>query len=173
MKGRSASKPVRLVDEWHDELSGLEDVPLETCPASGIKEFTHAEQHKETGQPLTWSVHELRTSQQLAIEGRIMHHCVASYTRQCAAGDASIWSIRVIEENQEYEEEAKPRHILTIALNPKKRTVSQYRGKFNLKPFDRKHVAKLRHTGQGYLEYLRESARILRIWMDQEGLKHE
>ena len=72
MKKRSASKLVRLVDEWHDELSGLEDVPLETWPASGIKEFTHAEQDKETGQPLTWSVHELRTSQQLAIEGRIM-----------------------------------------------------------------------------------------------------
>ncbi|MFP6645094.1 MAG: PcfJ domain-containing protein [Candidatus Latescibacterota bacterium] len=41
-----------------------------------------------------WTVQELRTSALLQVEGRMMHHCVGSYTRRCINGEVSIWSLR-------------------------------------------------------------------------------
>ncbi len=171
MKGRSINKLIREVDVWHQELTGLEDVAFETWQPSGFKEMEHTEFNPELKRNIQWTLHELITSQQLYAEGRIMHHCAGSYAKRCLAGEKSIWSLRAIdldaaEENQVQE------HVLTIEVDIKKRAVVQNAGKFNLKPFGKKHVARERKTDNVYLLLLRYAPTIMRMWMDREGLSH-
>ncbi|MFP6645093.1 MAG: hypothetical protein VCF24_16265 [Candidatus Latescibacterota bacterium] len=62
--------------------------------------------------------------------------------------------------------------MLTIAVDNKKRQVTQARGKFNLQPHSRKLKNKQRRTDSNYRVALRESARILSRWRTQEGLSY-
>ncbi len=98
-----------------------------------------------------------------------MHHCVGSYADRCISGEKTIWSMRIVDLEAE---EPEQMHVLTIAVDPKRRAVTESRGKYNLKPFDRARVSKKRRTNGLYLRFLRESARIMRLWMDKEGLIH-
>lgn len=171
MKGRSINKLLRQVDEWHQELTGLEDIELEIWESSGFREFEHVALDPKLKRNVQWTVHELITSQQLYAEGRIMHHCAGSYAKRCAAGERSLWSLRALdldaaEENQVQE------HVLTIEVDNKKKSVVQNAGKFNLKPFGKKHLAKQRKTGNIYLHLLREAPTVMRLWMNREGLSH-
>jgi hypothetical protein len=71
-----------------------------------------------------WTISELLTSEELFLEGQAMRHCVATYAERCARRQTSIWSMQV--ENQ------RDRHrVLTIELDPLKRTVCQARKKRN------------------------------------------
>ena len=62
--------------------------------------------------------------------------------------------------------------MLTIAVDNKKRQVTQARGKVNLQPHSRKLKNKQRRTDSNYRVALRESARILSRWRTQEGLSY-
>ena len=169
MKGRSAEKLVRLVDEWHNQLTGDENIPLKKWASCGLREYSCDEADEETGRNITWTVHELRTSPQLGAEGRAMNHCVFTFADRCLSGETSIWSIRVQDMD---DEESEQENILTVAVDNKKKTVTQARGRYNLEPFSGIRAKKKRRAGQSYLRLLRESARILRLWMDREGLAH-
>ena len=100
-----------------------------------------------------------------------MHHCVGSYADRCVAGERTIWSIRVVD-LEVAEEERETMHVLTVSVDANKRTVTEARGKYNLRPHDRAQLGKKRNAHELYLHFLRESARILRLWMDREGLTH-
>ena len=171
MKGRSINKLIRQVDEWHQELTGMEDVEFETWEPSGFREFEHEVVDSELKRNVQWTVHELITSQQLFAEGRIMHHCAGSYAKRCAAGEKSVWSLRSLDLDAEEENQIQE-HVLTIEVNNKKRAVVQNAGKFNLKPFGKKHVAQQRKANNVYLHLLRQSPTFMRMWMDREGLSH-
>ena len=114
-----------------------------------------------------WTIYELCTSQQLQTEGRIMGHCVFSYTERCLAGDTSIWSLRALNADAE---EALEKRVLTIAVDNRQRAVTQARGKFNMALNQRERLEKRRRAGSLYVHLLRESARILRLWSDKVGL---
>lgn len=167
MKGRSAAKLLYQVDQWHETLSGDEDVPLKTWAPSGLAGFRFKEYDELLKCNLVWSIYELCTSQQLSTEGRVMGHCVFSYTDQCIAGASSIWSIRVLDAD---DEEGLEKHVLTIAVDTHKRAVTQARGKFNMSLNQQQRVEKKRRAGSLYVHLLRESARIMRLWTDQVGL---
>lgn len=171
MKGRSINKLLRQVDVWHQELTGLEDVELEIWASSGFREFEHVTLDPRLKRNIQWTVHELITSQQLYAEGRIMHHCAGSYAKRCAAGERSLWSLRALDLDAEEENQVQE-HVLTIEVDNKKKSVVQNAGKFNLKPFGKKHLAKQRQTGNVYLHLLREAPTIMRLWMNREGLSH-
>ena len=171
MKGRSVNKLLQEVDQWHAELSGLEDIPLVTWEPSGYREFEHDAIDSEMKRNIRWSFHELTTSAQLQVEGRIMSHCVGSYVKRCVSGQESIWSLRALdldaaEENQIQE------HVMTVGVENKKKTITQYTGKYNLKPFGNKRVAKKRKTSNIYMHLLRQSPTFMRMWMDREGLSY-
>lgn len=173
MKGRSADKLLRQVDDWHAQLSGLENMPLKAWESCGLREFSHVEYDEKIKRNTQWSTHELLTSAQLGVEGRIMHHCVGSYTDRCASGERAIWSIRVTDLDADLAiQEPETIHVLTVSVDAKKRTVTEARGKYNLKPHDRAQLGKKRRAHGLYMHFLRESARILRLWMDREGLSH-
>ncbi len=149
----------------------MEDVEFQAWKPSGFREFEHTTLDSEIKRNVQWTVHELVTSQQLYAEGRIMHHCAGSYAKRCAAGEKSIWSLRALdldaaEENQIQE------HVLTMEVDNKKRSIVQNAGKFNLKPFGKKHLAKQRKANNVYLHLLRRSPTFMRMWMDREGLSH-
>ena len=92
-----------------------------------------------------WTITELLTSEALFLEGRAMRHCVATYAERCARRQTSVWSMQV--ENQ------RGRHrVLTIEVDPLKRTVCQARKKCNRLP-------------------LAVEREILERWAAQEGLK--
>jgi hypothetical protein len=169
VKGRSAEKLLRQVDHWHAQLSGLEHLPLRTWEPSGLPGLAHGEADSKLGRQVEWTVVELLTSAQLGVEGRVMHHCVGSYTERCAGGQIAIWSMRVVDLEAE---EPEPMHVLTIAVDPARRVVTEARGKYNLRPFDQVRQSKRRRTPGLYRHFLRESARILKRWMDRAGLRH-
>jgi len=100
-----------------------------------------------------------------------MHHCVGSYTRRCASGELSVWSLRALDLDADEENQVQE-HVLTIAVDNKKRVVNQYAGKYNLKPFGKKQVSRKRNTGNVYLHLLRQSPTFMRMWMDREGLAY-
>ena len=97
-----------------------------------------------------------------------MHHCVGSYARKCVTGEKSIWSLRVCVDDGDAE-----KHILTIAVDNKRKLVTQARGKYNMQPFDKARVRRNQEDAdRPYVRLLRKSARVMRLWMDQEGLRH-
>ncbi len=168
LKGRSIDRLVREVDDWHAQLSGGEFSHVEEWAPSGMSGFDLTEDNDKLRARIQWTIQELCTSALLQVEGRMLHHCVGSYTRRCIDGEVSIWSLR----SRVDQEEADQHHVLTIAVDNRKRQVTQARGKFNLQPHGSKLSNKQRRTDSNYRVALRESARILALWRTQEGLSY-
>jgi len=169
MKGRGADKLIRQVDEWHAGLSGLEHLPLRQWESTGIRPFRYEEVDDEVNRRVEWSISELVTSAQLAVEGRVMHHCVGSYTERCESRKTSIWSMRVVDLEAE---EPEPMHVLTIAVDPQHRAVTESRGKCNARPNERIRRTRKRRISELYRHFLIESPRIQALWMAEAGLSH-
>lgn len=72
-----------------------------------------------------WRIVELLDAEALVAEGRALHHCVASYRAKCAAGYASIWSLRRERWGM------APEPYFTIEVDPHTRRVVQIRGECN------------------------------------------
>lgn len=167
MKGRSIDKLLRQVEDWHGEFALSQHVDWEEWSSSGLRGYECEEEDEHLGATLRWSVQELCDSWALAEEGQALHHCVKSYARLCAKGENSVWSLQA-----EGAEQKKP-NVLTIAVDNKHRRVTQFRGKFNMVPNDKKRTAKQRHqTSKSYDHLLRKSPEIMRRWMEREQLKH-
>ncbi len=166
IKGRSIDKLIREVDDWHEQLSGEEYDYLEEWDPSGLTPFELVEDNVELAARIHWTIQELHTSALLQLEGRMMRHCVGSYTKRCISGEVSIWSLRARADG----EDAPQQHVLTIAVDNKRRKVTQALGKFNLSPSGPKTSKKRRKVDSNYRTALHESARILALWRRQEGL---
>lgn len=175
IKSRSINRLVNEVDDWHASLTGEENEQVKEWEPSGIGTFELEEEIEKLKCGVRWTVQELCTSALLYVEGRLMHHCVGSYTRKCVAGETSIFSIRAqpIPKNPKPDEEPeRPTHVLTVAVDAKKKRITQARGKFNLQPEGKVSRAKNRKTDGPYQVLLKESARILAMWRSKEGLTH-
>lgn len=61
--------------------------------------------------------------------------------------------------------------MLTVAVDVRERTVTQARGKYNAQPSQGLRSARLRRSAQvGYVDLLRRSDHVLRVWIDHERL---
>lgn len=69
---------------------------------------------------VTWTITEILTSQDLAAEGRLMHHCVYSYVNWVKDRIISIWSLRRDRER-----------LLTVEVRNPNREIVQARGRYN------------------------------------------
>ena len=147
----------------YEDALGEEDA----WEASGFRGFEWEEEDAFSGERVRWSIRELCTALDLLAEGRVMHHCAASYARRCSEGERSVWSMQMTYPAK------LPQRILTIALDNHKKTVVDYRGKYNMHPHDNKRTAKKHWQDRPYLYYLRQSPRILRLWMEREDLRHD
>jgi hypothetical protein len=123
MKGRTVKSMLRLMQHWHRNLKGG------SGGFSWIRSPFQPFIFEETSQDASemrkrWHMMELTSSAQLRREGAALHHCVASYAGRCRQGTSSIWSLRLWRGE-------KVHHMLTIEIDPKRRTVIQARGRAN------------------------------------------
>lgn len=169
MKSRSPLKLVGKVEEWHSLLARESRVPATEWEASGISEFDLVE--GETGGPqIHWSIRELTTTRELNAEGRSMHHCVRSYAMSCRSGKQAVFSLQ-LSVAEGGEPAPVPDRIMTIALNPRTRSITQARGRFNATPSG--HIPqgqRGRGLGDMYRACLRRSRSVVYQWADREGL---
>jgi len=139
MKSRSVDKLLRQVDEWHRALNQRIVDPFDDAPQPGgskrwqrlvswersdIGELSHEEVNPSSGESTEWLIRELCSSRTLAAEGRMMHHCVRSYVKSCRNGNTSIWSLSA-------RTDGTRTPVLTIAIDPRRRKITQVRGKYN------------------------------------------
>jgi hypothetical protein len=164
MKGRSAAKLVRQVEEWHRQLARESRLPHRQWEPSGLQPFDLAEDPPALGTEVRWSIVELLTTRELQAEGKSMHHCVASYANNCRKGNTSIWSMQVSAGL------GTPHRVMTVAVNNRGKTVTQARGRFNALPSGKTPSGRRRGFEKIYSYFLRQSKRILFLWRQQEGL---
>lgn len=145
MKGRTVRSLMRHMREWHRHLGSYGATPTFSWARSPFKPWLFEEPQQDAGMPKRWHMLELTNSAQLCEEGAALHHCVGSYAHLCHRGSSSIWSLRVWQGE-------KIRSVLTVEVDPKRRSVIQARGKAN-------------RSASG------KSLRFLRHWAAQEGLQ--
>ena len=104
------------------------------------------------------SIRELLSNAELGAEGREMGHCVYIYAKSCRNGSTSIWSLGV-------EDGKGHRHrILTIAIDPRSRTITQIRDRFNALP----NAKNKKNLERAYQKMLLRSQKVLGQWMSRE-----
>lgn len=174
MKSRSIPKLLRQVDEWHAALARqvlpAAEAELDRAGgkksrirpvywgASSIGEFEEKQEDKQLGETVTWSVKELLSNRELGAEGREMGHCVYTYANSCRNGSTSIWSLGV-EDGQ-----GRRHRILTIAIDPRTRTITQIRGRYNVLPTAKSK----KNLERSYQKLLLRSQKVLGQWMSRE-----
>lgn len=166
MKGRSATKLLRQVDEWHGHLAKA-DVVFQSWQPVGFRPFELEEELNDVS-PVRWTVQELLSSWELAAEGTAMGHCVVSYSDQCADGKTSIWSIGLVRPGEERQ------GVMTVAVDVGRRAMTQARGKYNLLPNQTPRSAQARDAvDSSYGKMLNRSEYVLQRWMERERLRRD
>ena len=148
LRGRTLMSLRRHQANWRSELieKGLMppldihplDFPWKRCKISSFR-------FEEEG--IAWTIDELLTPRELRNEGRVMQHCVAEYTSECARGMTTIWSMKC-------HQGTRKRRTLTIEVAPKAKVILQASGKQNCTPSV-------------------EVSEILKRWAKQESLWYE
>ena len=179
MKSRSVGKLLRQVDEWHDALNQRVVDPFaeDARPRAGkrwqnlvawdridIGEFDHEETNTNTGENILWMIRELCSNRALSAEGRAMAHCVSSYVKSCRNGNTTIWSL-----SARVDKTRIP--VLTIAVDPRTRAITQMRGKFNAS-IDAPKVGYGRRQADGdRMRLLKQARPVLERWVKRERLQ--
>jgi hypothetical protein len=125
MKGRTVESVLRQVERWHRELNRATIKGAVAWPTCGIPGYERIE-GSEGSQKIV-RIDEIVTSAELQHEGRAMRHCVASYARTCARGNAAIFSLKL-------DSGAGFDRRLTIELDVRSKRIIQARGRFNALP---------------------------------------
>lgn len=136
LKGRTPAALLRLMAAWHEAL-GKHVEPEVTWPPAPLKPFQRVERisrppraHDPRGQAApdeevrVWTISELCSSRELVLDGRQMHHCVATYVRACRFRLSSIWSLQLETRNGRC-------RLLTIEVQLATRKIVQARRKYN------------------------------------------
>lgn len=124
MKGRQLDMLIRDSEMWHKKISkhSGKDGKKEFWDSSGIKGYELAEGDPESRNAKLFQVVELLTSKELMDEGRVMGHCVYSYSHSCVRKTSSIWSLR---------EKYMGERLATIEINLSTNMIIQIRAKKN------------------------------------------
>ncbi len=164
MKSRSVDKLLRYVEQWHARLVRDQRVPSNQWQPCGVGELSVTEHDEETDKMLTWSISEVTTTHELVAEGKAMHHCVRTYVHTCRRGSKAVFSLQISDGS------GNSQRLMTIAVNPKGRRVTQARGKYNALIGGRLGNRSKNLLDDRYRHYLRRSRSILHQWEEQEGL---
>jgi len=116
ISGRTPATLMRSMARWHAALQAIASVPKKHFRRSGIAGFSWTRETKVVRE--VWTIQEILRPEELAREGRDLHHCVASYARAIRSGQCSIWSVK-----------CNGDRVLTIAVS--QRAVLEVRGKAN------------------------------------------
>ena len=165
MKARSMVKLLDQVESWHQMLTREERAPKIEWEKSPISNFEFTEKDIQNGGALYWSIRELLSQKELKLEGRALHHCVASYAKNCKSGKTTVWSLQVTNSKNE------TLNLATIAIDPRTRRVTQLRSKYNIMPNPYSGGTMFRGgLEEGFVTYLMRARDILRMWARREQL---
>jgi hypothetical protein len=146
MKGRTFNSIMRLVENWHKELSMGNGKSGFRWEKSRFNDFRYLEESYDSEHKRRiWRITELLSSADLVVEGSKMRHCVRSYASRCFHGKSTIWSMK-----REVKENIK--RVMTIEVDPSSRVIRQARGRFNHAPN-------------------KKAMEIMKKWANREGLK--
>ena len=175
MKSRSILKLLRNVDSWRQQQTLAASLPQGQWERSGKGGLSYTEKDDLNDRTLEWSIREIDNHKALIAEGNAMNHCVVSYAKSIEKGAVSIWSMQV-------KVNTRQRHIMTIAIDNKRRVVTQARGRFNAQPEnelqsqalawdapDRQPESQLNRNDR---DYLLRSYKVLRFWLNREGIAY-
>jgi hypothetical protein len=146
MSGRSFVAMTRAMNEWHRELATEKVVHGIVFEPSGYVpiELDRSGRGRDgEWRRRIWSVEEVRTSKELAAEGRRMNHCVYSYVWAIQKGQTSIWTMTVEDGLGQTGRWA----MLTIEVRKDLRRVVQARGRFNRSATSEEHGILLAWAG--------------------------
>jgi hypothetical protein len=129
LAGRTPQSLQRLVEAWHRELGRGRATGRGWAP-SGMSGMQYLGAPEVGVEAARWSIEEILHSSALVAEGRVLRHCVATYELRCLRGASSIWSLR------RQVEDAAPRSIFTVEVDPRTRTIVQVRGYRNQRASD-------------------------------------
>lgn len=129
LAGRTPQSLQRLVEAWHRELGRGRATGRGWAP-SGMSGMQYLGAPEAGVEAARWSIEEILHSSALVAEGRVLRHCVATYELRCLRGASSIWSLR------RQVEDAAPRSIFTVEVDPRTRTIVQVRGYRNQRASD-------------------------------------
>jgi hypothetical protein len=144
MEGRTLKSVLKLVSAWHADLGITKNAPWCSWRKSGIQGYRFLEKQSAEEEDRDWTIVELLNSTALHAEGKAMHHCVYTYVNRCRRGETTIWSLRLRAGGEE-------KRMVTIEVDPHKRTIVQARAKCNRWPGAR-------------------SGEIIRQWASRAGL---
>ena len=175
MKSRSILKLLRQVDRWRENQALAATLPEGQWERSGKGGLNYTEIDERTGRTLEWTIKEVDNHKALVAEGNAMQHCVVSYAKSIHKGTTSIWTLQV-------KAASRPRHVMTIAVDNKRRLVTQARGRFNAQPetevksqamaWDAPGKQPESRLGRNDRDYLLRSYKVLRFWLNREGITY-
>lgn len=128
MKGRSALALLRGMQEWHGTLNKVkvsrQDQQYKPTGWKDHEEETEGRTGSGNFIKTAWRIQEILSYKDLVEEGRVLHHCVASYGWRVETGDISIWSMNT-------EQVGIESRVCTIEVDNRSRIIVQARGHCN------------------------------------------
>lgn len=137
MSGRTPQALLARVASWHRMLANENRHQISQWRSTGIKGLEFIEGSEKNNSAKYWAIRELLSSTALAVEGRRMKHCVASYAGSCARGHCSIWTMEV-------DSSGGCEKVLTLEVSNANRQIRQARGKLNRLPTEKERSILLR-----------------------------
>ena len=163
MKGRTPRSLIREVFRFQRLEDAYGQQSEYVWAESGIRPFEKVEERN--GHLIRWRITEITTYKDLVEEGRVMHHCVASYARYCYRGQKSVWSLTVEHVDSGYTD-----RVLTIAVANAARRVVQARGRCNAMPGIPMHSSSANRVLKSEGDRLKRGRAIMRQWGDKEHI---
>jgi hypothetical protein len=143
MHRRDATALMNAMERWHRDLNKVKVHALQakTWPArTNIQPFFLNKKDN------IWSITEITSRQELMNEGRIMHHCIASYAESCVRGNTSIWSLQ-------FENEKSKKKLVTIKVDNINKSIPEARGYLNRLPTSEEKNIISRWAGANNIRY--------------------
>lgn len=151
LKGRSCLALMRLMKEWHGNLTKEKAITGKIFTPSGFGAFDGVLTRNEARGVIIkerWRIDEVLTARSLADEGRRMGHCVYSYVSRIEHGNTSIWSVQM----EDGLGDTGRWHMVTLEVRNDLRRVVQARGRFNRMMTSREHQVVTRWAGANRLQ---------------------
>ena len=127
LRGRTARTLMWEIRRWHEQVNRLRNAaaaPLfwSSCGIGGFEQIVITEDWEIA----RWRIVELTSSADLVVEGRAMHHCVATFAWTCANRDGAIFALR-----RDDGRGGALKHIATIEVVLPAGAIGQIRGPCN------------------------------------------
>jgi len=123
-KGRTISSALSMENKWKEYLQILRETGSKgALPLSTTQPFTYRSKNGKT-----YTFRQILSVKDLITEGKRMHHCVATYSKNCLKKICSIWAVQI------RFPKGLTKNLLTIELVETSKHLEQIQGMCNRNP---------------------------------------